>query len=699
MSSKPGMLLQNIIHDEVVALCQAFYKSARSLEIDGIICVTVLDSKEQQVIKIHKTLTSISGKPNEEERRQNSQPDSVLVPPNFQSDIATLDSLLKSATASCKDPQIENYKNKRKRKPPKQKQYSNIAEEVPDKIYSQKSEEQVTTNDTVNGDPYRVQKEVSSLVQTDSQRADSAIPENIVIKTEPQDPEYDSLNEHTTGIQNGIISHEKSVNEHRPASEPILGNDKWHENSPDYNLVKVEKMPETDENVFLDYYRNESIDRRVSSGELLVEKNGDKSENIGGSDGSAFDRFSSDMQQFSSFPTRRRIKKPIDGAKWIELVKNNVTRYQEALKRAGKMDVAVNELISDEHRLPRGASCPITEKQNQSRLPNLINMLNTPPLSRTRIMAIVPLDGDTGTSNLKKDSSIPVNDSRSSSDSPLPQIKIEVDDVDASYTGDHGDKHTTNQSPSLIGNSLLQNQNQNQTSGKLENRYPALFSQLQTGLQGSLSNTVVNSESLVNRLPFISFQDIFSTTSSSPKSVEQAEKVKHQWNWKKRKVRKSHDPVENLQRNSKHKSDSDNDWRPNVASDCSVESGERDSAWDSRTDRPKRRKSAKINFAELENSDIEFDEYDGDEGSASFPQFGSSAEEIGTSYKPDKSSSVQLMQALASNAAAIGSQSVLNSGGLPCSICGLDFNQEYRRNYHMIKVHGVAHESETHLFR
>jgi hypothetical protein len=277
--------------------------------------------------------------------------------------------------------------------------------------------------------------------------------------------------------------------------------------------------------------------------------------------------------------------------------------------------------------------------------------------------------------------------------------------------------------------------------GKLESRYPALFSHLQQAKQANVDNQD-QPDSLVNRLPFISFQELFSPTPTGTPATGLSEattrqllaqarinpypfKEKHKlprkvWNWKKRQVRpkdahgnvmspipfnlKSHSSSKKTfsKRGSRSEQETDSDWQPE-GENIDIDSDNNDNipipvetvCSPGRRTRLSCGEKPRINFAELDNSDIEMDEED---------MIPVSTRKVLTE-KPGERTSVfpggsseQLLAAFSARSEQLNSASNSATEQFKCSLCGLEFNQEYRWHYHLIKVHGITAD-KVKLFR
>ncbi|XP_052796047.1 uncharacterized protein LOC128228655 [Mya arenaria] len=853
-----GTLLQNdvvkLIHDQVLSLCQSQYNFVNSLEIDGIICISVLDSKEQQVVKIHKTLTSVSGaaqpkKPAENVKskivaqylERKTEPEKVPNnADNYQDDISSLDELLRQTTQNLFQFNKDNtvVKNKRKRKQPmkqspKENETRNEIEIFfnDDKV-KQSKESGMPESHEENGvrapgvNPFIhpdaapsqsmlvVNSAINETVDTDtkvvdkeSKETDTIIAGNVTpvtplvkVKDEPVDPDYDK-SEHGQDSSESVTH--LNIPEEKTRNEVQTG-----DSVSSYNSRLIDKIVTRNEGESADQKSDITDNNAAESNRLhsespmvmvKVEKddthefgnshsNNDTGDEIDETDKTKFENeqqtikdpyFASlfGLQSTSSGQVtsntgvvpykrtrRKKNNRATDENTWIEMVKNNVTKYQAALNRSGRSTSAVNihKLSLNESASPSSTqisspilSSTLSSPVHASRNSNIVSLLNTPPMVNaspmmTNTSLVSPRVGalkeqEMNNGRPKRSSSVPMETpavpQRSKSLSPTPVVKIEVDDTHHDYGGERiVDQSGFEQQTSTSRESSIEKH-----FGKLESKYPALFNQLQvpqTSSSPSGGATGEQTDSLLNRLPFISFQEIFNTGSpgSLPKLSEAqtmellqkarqcppfpprgSKKTKSRWNWKKRQVRdkifaSASDDVHTsgnkmAKKTGKSQSDSDNEWVPGALSDGSNSSQVYDQNLDTPSkSRPSRGKKPRYNFAEVDNSDIEMDDDTSIELVSAY-----CSKNCGTmftnlqdlnNHEEYCKGEFSLFQALTGNGEKINIPLQSDTAAAPssgvnefkCEFCGLDFNQEYRLQYHKIKVHGVQ-APKTKLFR
>ncbi|KAL4229908.1 hypothetical protein ACF0H5_010299 [Mactra antiquata] len=829
-----------LLHDEVVSLCQRNFSFVSGLEIDGIICISVLDTKEQQVVKIHKTLKSVfaesafKNKPRVDDYnapsiwlRSDGESSRKMVDgrhrntENYRDDIDALSNLLRDTNAAIneeerhKDGSRNNSlhrKSKRKCNNPQQRNIMN-SNNVSGELDADKSKETIGNEQSVG------------LVLDKENNPESIacvnpfIQKEITVKEEKVDPEYDlaeqthpkivsvtSMSENTGTSMDNInlqpitrvsslierlidkeihqsnlnneslatysnrsntnIDHQIAMKEDTPESQSIG----CAEMDPGYKDVEVKVEKTVDGDGIIDDddvcelpevggYRTEdnhtgSEDGRSDftgpSGSLQESEN-----NIGGADGDSYP--SNNWQSSSEFQKQRKANKK----SWIETVKDNVNKYQAALRRG-----------TNTKKNGDSESCtPVVQTSSKvNSASGLVALLNKPTASVSRASSdcstnyeILCQSLESGVPHTSKD----CMNERSSSLSPV--VKIEVDEEMSSemYSQSDGEVESNweTQSETAQINQEKPGARPPEKKGKLVSRYPALFSHLRAKKVNYGEQD--QSDSLVNRLPFISFNELFSTAATGsplPKMNEAAtmellakarikpagskEKKptykKKTWNWKKRQVRpkdsngkiifpaqsKSNcsdtgvDGVSPFKKtpSKKVKKNDDNDaeWKPDSVAHLEDETDEpmgESSELDNDNGRTSRRtrlscgEKPRINFAELENSDIEMDENDDYNDDLDDDD---DIKQITIDPGPELSNPQSLVERFmgisSSQTGGVPSlhgslnsdhYSISNSTSssqCKCNICGLEFNQEYRLKYHMIKVHGVS-EDGVKLFR
>ena len=853
LPDQKGSLLQSdvvdLICDKVVSLCQRKYNGVNLLEIDGLICISLQDTNEQQIVKIHKTLpTTISTKSACTQTQISQLKDNVTdsvnqvssegFSTNYQHDISILSELLKT-TARQKDklPSIceeEDRKSKRKRKHPQQRSLVNRDVLFDDNIIKKFKESEQEVREQVNlpsTNPFLhkehlakfpldrnkdVINRTSPSPKTEAENVPVEIP--VVVKEEPLDPDYyntqpkivnvqsiadEQYDKDDTGESNTAdVDCEKAVDAKKTAAgkaekvssiidrliEKDFQKQTEKKDMPDsnngscdsndvgntYNDVVTVKTEVVDkEYEYVGASSNcdtaDESDTAVKESENPCVRNSEEFAALIGLHKANDETKNEPLLTSSRFHWEPRPSSPVKEKSWIDMVKDNVSKYQAALIRSGKTKPPMNtpKLLLKETKVnvsdkvamvhPMGASGAVSSVT--SKPSSLLSLLQTPAALQNKTEALIARDqelrerlssrhyGGTESHNQKSERSLSVpkttgcvnsNSDRSSSCSPV--VKIEVDEVD------HG----------ALAELISQNNTEKQ-GGKLESLYPALFNQLQEPPKGN-SGQSFEGDSLVNRLPFISFQEIFSSAAtggaipklSESKTKELLEKArinphpnrgKHKsktvWNWKKRFVKGGRDGSQEssaqsldvdkplginmsasktfARRDSKEKSDSDNEWKPagdEVEDVIDIAKTESERGEDGgnrglrRRTRLSRGKTARINFAEMENSDFEMEEqaYDDDINN---PPLELVSAFCGYNCGKKFESIVELelheeqCQLGRGSPLAAGFSEQFNSGAgsstsnkdnYSCEICGLEFNQEYRRIYHMIKVHGLSTE-------
>lgn len=823
-----------LLHDEVVSLCQKNYSYVSGLEIDGIICISLLDTNEQQVVKIHKTLKSVF--PDSLIKKKTRQDDfsapSIWLQSdaqksgnasvgcdrsseNYSEDIDALSNLLRDTNAAINEEEsharfsaeddVFFRKSKRKRKQPRQRNIKEMNELVYEDEEADKNEQ---GTDSKN--------ETESSVGISC--VDSLIQKDITVKKEKLDPEYE-IAEQTqpkiVSVASMSCSSSPSVDTNSSLSMTRVAS--LIEKLIDKEIYQPVPKSETRTNFPLGItaHGEESMnfketvgqtDARQSTGykeiEIKVEKDGvsiefdaneEKFENeINGAMDSGTGDNNSDSEggranwvypDDSTHEKEDRLQglsEDINGLRgqysnetgqdqkdsseksWIEMVKDNVSRYQAALMRGTKTKRNIENPKSE-------ASVPVVQTSTiAKKASGLVALLKKPPVALSKTHEI-SLSTQNEMFRHTRGSSVPsqcsnIGTERSSSLSPV--VKIEIDEEATPDMHSQSDGEVSNQWDSQKQAACTSNERQEDPGvklqqGKLESRYPALFSHLQA--KKTNYGDQDQSDSLVNRLPFISFQELFSplprmneaTTMQllakarvNPYPAKEKRKVstKKVWNWKKRLVRPkdasgkiispipmSTDtkesettgvdmPLRKTSAKKLRKMDEDNDteWTPySAVVELDADSNEPVIVPEDLNDDPgscPRRtrlscgEKPRINFAEMDNSDMEMEEedYNDDDiklikvdATESHPQSlilkelykdGTYGQMTGTTANPGS---------LSRNNVAHDHYSTSSSSSnsqCKCTLCGLEFNQEYRWHYHMIKVHGVSTD-EIKLFR
>lgn len=850
-----------IIHDKVVSLCRKKYTDVDFIEIDGIICISLLDTKEQQVVKIHKTLTSISGKTGAKERinydtnthekgMQRGDGHRNEGEHKFEKDICTLSDLLKTTVKGINDEQrtkgIVDRKSKRKRKHPRQittAESESLVENVKKSKHYDSGEDDERAFPGVNPflhsngavlSAHAGSSNIGNDVQSredekNHDRAEDCIP-LVKVKEEPVDPEYETGTVQPKIVSIRSIGYEQTeandgsdkVEEKDGASDKVNNakaqkvssiierlieqdfnrrsensskhsadgmNSKLHSNAEataaekavdgtEYVTVKTEKV-DSDNEIGTTSSNNDTADE--SENVQREKENDSKAHNQFASlfglynvEGKTDDTKNSTSEQARQVQEKNRAKEK----SWIDMVKDNVSKYQAALIRSGKSatplrvpELSLNETdaqISDNVAMVQ----PLGSGSVHSNPPsNLLSLLQKPPMIPHRAETLgsnsVDFEGPTrsGASAMEygnpvRSSSVPRNLSAANSGSDRsrscsPVVKIEVDDIDQTYYSDTG-RHSG-------GNGNQRSAAISDKPGKLESKYPALFNQLQASRNEQQAQNYSESESLVNRLPFISFQEIFSSAASGgpvpklsesttrqllerarerPLPYKPVPKKKTVWNWKKRLVKPKKidpEPVEMLSEadengqvmgrsdiyfnmhlssrktfskgNSKGNTDSDQEWKPTEEGTDSpgLTKDSMVSERGSHQTRLSRGKMQRINFAEMESSNSDIDDCINDnEPEIEFVSAYCSNNcglkfetvyELEAHEKQCKKEGLNLMIPSGLNEQLRQSMPGNSSSEqYNCSVCGLDFNQKYRWQYHMIKVHGLTAD-KVNMFR
>ena len=804
-----------LLHDEVVSLCQKNYNTVSGLEIDGIICISILDTKEQQVVKIHKTLKSVfaDGRKKAKKQKTHEQPSCWLrgnsgtsglssdsngnTKQNFQNDINALSNLLRDTNAAiCRDleektgEETVSKQSKRKRKQPKQRVTNNI------ESGSDKNETESTALRNIDNVQMAEENSVAN-----SPGINPFIHKDLIkVKEEKIDPDYEAAEQTQPKIVNvsSLVSESDKFNYEPP--ENVVEQTKV--SSIIDRLIEKEIPIDRSQDIKDNDQNRESSDSKVETEacngddygvvEVKVEKNVDESEyggsqydqeeNIGassdnvGTGGSDSDTENTDSQSnwynehaslgstgrnalldklqekgtlaLKGYPREvGREESDPQGRSWIEMVKDNVNKYQAALERSNK---ARSEIENDTNKTVSNAGTVQTSQLAKSSS-SLVALLKQPAanLGKSKeVSSNVILDSLRNS----RGSSVPMQRSdhvseRSTSVSPVVKIEVDEDMTHEIYSQSdsevNGDK---NRNPE-IETAKDSNSTTKAPQGKLESRYPALFSHLQEAKQLYVDNRE-QTDSLVNRLPFISFQELFSQAPTGPQASGLTESATRQllaqarinpypskenrkgprkvWNWKKRQVRPrdadgkiispvpvklKHIKKTFAKRGVQSEKEKDKDWQPE-ADTVDIDSDNNDIAsaivdTESSTGRRTRLscgEKPRINFAEIDNSDIEMDEEDVETSSATTQKQFIGNQPVFSDRQGEMSSifpgggSEQLLAAFSARSEQLNSASNSTSEQYKCSLCGLEFNQEYRWHYHLIKVHGITAD-KVNLFR
>lgn len=622
----PNVDIIQLLHDEVVSLCQRSYSAVSGLEIDGIICISILDTKEQQVVKIHKTLKSVfaeSNKRQKKERNETHEPTWLTLgntrfppsrpepgPENFQNDIDALSNLLRDTNAAISKElsrtETISKVSKRKRRQPRQRVVQNlISEGIKSSAENSKSEtsrveiksphnfteehdvqSSPSVNPFIHKDVIKVKEE---KVDPEYDVAEQAQPK-IVSVSSVAESEIDKIEKNSVGVERKKVSSliesiiEKEIPREKLGPEKNVNNLKgtWSANEDknkddecndtEFQAIEVKVEKDTDDSEYggsqgcdqADFTETSSNNFGTAGSnsetesplELFYNENASVGEV--GRNALLEKLYEKGSLSHTGYPTETcRAKRDPQGRSWIEMVKDNVNKYQAALERSsrGKSEGEITTASSNSHKK---ASSMFTSSSSLVALlkqPTPIS-LKSKELTTNAIFDSVPC---TRGQSVPKQSTDPISD-RSTSSSPV--IKIEVDEdlahemyshSNGDVTGDFGYKGS--RSEELSKNA---GQAPKAPQGKLESRYPALFSHLQQAKQTGYDSQD-QPDSLVNRLPFISFQELFSqaaTSAPSPRLSESTtmqllaqarinpypskEKSKTQrkvWNWKKRQVR------------------------------------------------------------------------------------------------------------------------------------------------------------------
>lgn len=836
----PNTDIIQLLHDEVVSLCQRSYTAVSGLEIDGIICISILDTKEQQVVKIHKTLKSVCGdtkKRKKKQKRDTQAPDWLhgtfgntgLHPEysnqgseNYQRDISALNDLLKDTNAAINKENLMSENvckvSKRKRRLPQHRVVQSAAsfgngetvETTNSEINREGGEIPV---DSVQGSGYQDSPGINRFIHNDA----------VTVKEEKVDPEYEAAEQtqpkivdvasisesvkgktqaNSVGIERkkvgsyiesiieqqipGInVSEHKNEENKEDSSTQRESRDGSHEssvgNNSEYQVVEVKVEKNTDDSEYGISQKNGQPEF-TDSGSNNMETGGSNFEtenltpewlysersSLGELGRTALlDRlYEKGSLSHIGYPRERVRAEKSDpqGRSWIEMVKDNVNKYQAALERTGKSkSESENAQTSSKDQVPSLAKCSSS----------LVALLKQPAISNfkskeLKVNSVVDSapSSHLGSAPSSRSSSVPKQSADQISDRSLsssPIVKIEVDDHEANemYAQGNGEAlGTTKKNISSEDTAKGSGHTSRPTQGKLESRYPALFSHLQQSKKSSYDSQD-QSDSLVNRLPFISFQELFSQAASgapSPRlsesttmqllaqarinpypSKEKGKTSRKVWNWKKRQVRpkdadgnvityasarvKSPDSVRKKQflgiptslkktfskRGQKSELEEDKDWQPDEDNvDPAEDSPEACDVTERRT-RLSCGEKPRINFAELEVSDIEMEEEDDADIEPIEVYQGTIRKKIinplvYTDRQEEdnpgfpETSSEKLFAAFSTSSEQFNNTGNVSAEQYKCVLCGLEFNQEYRWQYHLIKVHGIT-EERVKMFR
>ncbi|KAK3577251.1 hypothetical protein CHS0354_030534 [Potamilus streckersoni] len=212
-------------------------------------------------------------------------------------------------------------------------------------------------------------------------------------------------------------------------------------------------------------------------------------------------------------------------------------------------------------------------------------------------------------------------------------------------------------------------------STRLESRYPALYNQLQKAKSPNRkSSTLVTQESssLLSRLPFISFQELFPHTPSRSSSLSD---TRTQFNSSATRIkRKGHMkytmPSETRDSDWTPNEDEENDieWKASTKVRSELNRGQQAQSVSVRTRLSTGTKARQI-YTEEEDDDV--DDVEEVEEMEDFDDY-------------DRGGRDQMI---------VASVPIpVQEDNFTCGLCGLQFNQEYRWQFHMTKVHGLKTE-------
>ena len=693
--------VSDLIHDVVLSLCQRKYSSLSSVEIDGIICISLQGYGEQQVIKIHEILdagskvlstdapksddtrTSENSNRNNEidlhlevesinEKNKGDQNDEIsnhfteqhsnndnVESINFRNDISFLSSLLKStnsmivneqASSGHKVKKVRNSKNESKEKRSKRKRKHPIhhPKSSPKKVCTDESlTDDITqsldhTHEIINQNMVVVKQEVpDEEEETHPKIVDIYCANNIHPEGEP----------FASGSQLGHDTQQNSAS--KPDDRP--SQDLLHQALELRRSASVEKQQGDDQsqlfsnpdrentnlNLVIKQEKADDADFVAAYGEMNQNENKLADEttalNHDFDDDPDYVPFTDDQARgysSSSDTCRPRSKKTTDGAKkqkskkkkestsaknWFETVKSNMNRYQAALMKSvqiTKKGIDTDRQITDE---------PFVQREFLD--------------DRNFDDRIVPKSGDTPVlKSILETSCEETHEKDSSASSTNPSAVVKSENVQESKPDEP----------------------------KLGSKYPALFSQLQKAKTVENQCDSTSQDSLVNRLPFLSFKDLFAqaspngspsgidmrpsperladllsrpSASAGGQSIQQnhhnvgnsaAGCTKKTWNWKRRAVRpkgpngeilmhipprypnsdKANIPVgiANPKRQKSKSKEEDRDWHPHHA-DTEVLSQVREGV----STRQSSGRYQRTNFTEYSDSDIEEIDLEDDE--------------------------------------------------------------------------------------
>ena len=772
----------NLIHDVILSLCQRKYADVSDVEVDGIICISFNGLSEQQVIKIHENLPSaqkpntdsegtygaaitdsfneaaktvhrlneldlqlevenvnegINEKDENDDKISNTLPDTENEPKsldsnNYRSDISFLSSILKTTN---------DIMNKESNGVKKKGRKSRIVKtDSKDKVASSsRRKRKHPIHHPIKGSPKKAYTD-ESLTDSRAESNDfsnegiqAVHPTMVVIKQEPLDDSDETnpkivdvfstsngpIEEHSGELATNERSNEVTINSEnhgalsvrqnqefswkdlgmrRPASrersvdwlESKENEDNANKNNMDI-VIKQEIVGDEYENACGENIDHGHNNREMNNGEYpdffhianYFEKENDNQESENSSEGT----YTSLKKSKSNDKNESAASK-----KWFETVKKNMNKYQAALLKSvqitkkGSDDKGCKPSIGNDRR---GDHDSINDPEDS---PVLKHILDTSPTENVHV---------------------PERDTPS-------DITIKKETASVSEAG--GEE---------FGGARP----------KLTRQYPALFNQLKKSEHQNQNDLTAQSDSLVNRLPFLSFKDLFAQASpntpapnidfrpsperlanllsqplksSGAQQSQQASNVsvfhpgtpaRRGWNWRKRAVRPkgpngeilTHLPpmvsnksvqkpvgIANPKRQKPRSSkDKDTEWRPHHGEERQIRF---------QRDVPRRSssgRSRRTNFTEYSESDVEEIETEQDEADNDIAEM-------------DEEAPIQMVSAYCKNNCGSRFDSVeelsiheetCNHKGFTCEACGLDFVQQYRWQYHMIKVHGISVDS------
>ena len=755
----------NLIHDIILSLCQRKYSGISNVEVDGIICISLQGTAEQQVIKIHESLIGGSeankiptvedevkskatkgsseihvgldlevdsineqDKPDQTDEISNHNSEDTnnvdqAESNNFRNDISFLSSLLKTTSDMIGNDSITSERKDLKgndsisseRKDLKVKIVKKTKHDTKEKVskrkrkqpvhHPKKSPKKACTDDSLT-DEYAQSLEHVNNFDPNMVIVKQEVPDEETLPKEVDVYSSSNINPHGETFDPGSMLSNNNEQNSCHTIDDRHGQKSLHEEDSFHRASSVERQrgiepfkqftdPPDDENTNLKIIiKEEKVDDSEFGAAYGETKESDPSSEMaalyynygddpdyspyteGHSQGYSSSDSRSSAKNYSE-PARQSItekeKEDSAASKWFETVRSNMNRYQAALIRSRKITKKGSEA-------DKGLSGPSVHT-------NL-------------------LDG-----KVQSDRQNP-----STEDSPtLKRILQRAQE-----------ENVLNDSPDSETPIVVKTENVEEPKAdepKLGFKYPALFSQLQKHKTAeSNSDAASQADSLVNRLPFLSFKDLFSQASngsspaidlrpsperlinllSQPSAAPQTQLNyaghlpdgatgyrKKAWNWKRRAVRpkgpngeiltqfparlanseKPNIPVgiANPKRKAKSK-DKDKDWQPHSTH-----------ARDSVTTRRSSSRLPRTDFTEFSESDIE--EIDIDEDN-------DPSELVPLYCRYSCGARFEDVNALRDHEETCG-----QCGGgkdFQCELCGLDFNQQYRWQYHMIKVHGVS---------